>query len=168
MKRFSVVVCLLAFLLTTILTGCSSSSALQEAMKDYSKIVEGDPPEDICLTIYYLDPNLFTRIPLSKDALTTYPGVEIITVKSEELASHWELLKELNPSILHPVEEKSNINARLYYVFEVGDSDKILEVVISNIHGSAFVNGIEVKDNPIFYELIVHFLTEEGRTTLGI
>ena len=168
MKRSAVVICLLAFLLTTILTACSNSSPLQEAMNDYSKIVEGDLPDDIRLTIYYLDPNILTRIPLSKDDLVTFPGVGIITVNSEELASCWELLKELNPSILHPVQEESYINARLYYVFEVGDSDKILEVVINNIHGNAFVNGIEVEDNPIFYELIVPYLTEEGRITLGI
>lgn len=168
MMRSAVVISLLAFLLITILTACSNSSPLQEALNDYSKIVEGNLPDDIRLTIYYLDPNMLTRIPLSKDDLVTFSGVEIITVNSEELASCWELLKELNPSILHPVQEESYINARLYYVFELGDSDKILEVVINNIHGNVFVNGIEVEDNPIFYELILPYLTEEGRITLGI
>mgnify|MGYP003520259334 CR=1 FL=1 len=168
MKRSSIVIGLLAFLLTTILTGCSNLPPLEEAMNDYSEIVAGDLPEDIRLTIYYLNPDILTRIPLSKDDLATFPGVVKINVNSEELASHWSLLKELNPSILHLVEKETHMNARLYYVFEVGDSNKILEVVISNIHGSVYVNGIEVEDNPIFYELIVHFLTEEGRNTLGI
>lgn len=166
MRRI-VVICLLAFLLAITLTGCSNSTPLQDVMNDYSKMVEGDIPEDFCLTIYYLDPNILTRRPLSEADLVTFPGVEIIRVESEELASYWTLLKELDLSILQLVKEKSYMNARLYYVFEVGDSD-ILEVVISEIHGSVFVNGVEVEDNPLFYELIAQFLTEEDHNVLGI
>ena len=65
------------------------------------------------------------------------------------------------------------MNARLYYVFEVGDSEKLLEVVVSpdsldKINGRVVVNGVEVKDNPIFYELIMPFLTEDAHNELGI
>ncbi|MBO5175465.1 MAG: hypothetical protein J6B84_10035, partial [Eubacterium sp.] len=84
------------------------------------------------------------------------------------LASHWELLKELKPDILQPVQEESHINARLYYFFEVGDSEKILEVIISNIYGSVFVNGFNVENNPVFYDLILPFLEDEDRQILGI
>ena len=166
--RLTTVTLLIVFLLTAVLIGCSNLTPLQDAMNDYCQMMEGPPPKDIRLIIYYIDPNILTRVPLSEDALTTFPGVEIVTVESEQLASHWERLKELDPSILQPVKEESYINARLYYVFEVGDSNKILEVVISQIHGSVFVNAVEVEDHPVFYELIIPFLTEEGRGILGI
>lgn len=168
MRRILAVLCLIAVLATAILIGCAEKSPLERALAEYSKVVEGDPPEDIRLTIYYLSPMILTRVPLSGDDLATFPGVGIITVSSEELASHWALLKELTPSMLKPVQEESYMNARLYYVFETGDSNKILEVVISEIHGTVFINGIEVEDNPIFYDLIIPFLTEESRNVLGI
>jgi len=68
---------------------------------------------------------------------------------------------------LQPVKEKTYINARLYYVLEVG-TESLLGVVISDIHGSVFVNGEEVEDHPVFYEIIIPYLTDEDRTILGI
>lgn len=178
MKRVLIVLFSLVFLLGTALTGCQNPSAqtekqtpptpLEEAMRDYTEIVEGILPKDLRLTIYYLDPSILTRVPVSADGLLTFPGVETIIVESKELKDHMVLLRELDASILQPVEEPSYINARLYYAFEVGDSEKILDVVISGIHGSVFVNGIEVEDNPVFYELILSFLTERDREILSI
>lgn len=168
MKRSTVLI-FVFLLLTAIMTGCKNQSApLQEALNDYSKMVGGDLLEDLSLTIYYIDPELLTRIPVSTEDLMTFRGVKIIVVESEKLENHLEQLRKLDASMLQPVQEESYINARLYYVFEAGDSDKILEVVISEIHGSVFVNGVEVEDNPVFYDLILPFLEDEDREILGI
>ena len=168
----------LALLLTATLIGCHSSSSqkekqtlvtsLEESMGDYLKTVQNKLPDDLRLTIYYLDPTVLTRAPLSKEDLQSYPGVVKITVEAEELASHRELMKKLDPNILQLVQEESHINARLYYFFEVGDSEKILEVIISNIYGSVCVNDFEVENNPVFYDLILPFLEDEDRQILGI
>lgn len=165
--KILMIVCLVVFFLMIIVTGCSSASPLQDAMEDYSRVVDGTMPEDSHLTIYYIAPYILTRAPLSIDDLKTFQEVRIITVASEELEVHWTLFKELDPSVLQPVKEKTYINARLYYVFEAG-SDSVLEVVISDIHGSVFVNGVEVENHPVFYEMIIPYLTEEDRTILGI
>ena len=177
MKYISILL-VLTLLLTCFLIGCKDSSSqkegqasvtsLEASMDEYLKTVDGMLPDDLRLTIYYLDPTILTRAPLSKEDLQSYPGVVKITVDAEELASHWELLKELKPDILQPVQEESHINARLYYFFEVGDSEKILEVIISNIYGSVFVNGFNVENNPVFYDLILPFLEDEDRQILGI
>lgn len=170
MKRISVVFYfILCFLLLSILAGCTDTSdQLQNVLDDYTKVVAGDLPEDLRLTIYYISPSILTRVPVSAEALMDFPGVKTILVKFGELAAHSELLRKLEPSILQPVEEGSYIDARLYYVFEVGESEKILEVVISKIYGTVFVNGIEVENNAVFYELILPFLTEQDRSILGI
>lgn len=168
MCRRLATLCLIAVLAIAVFSGCVEKSPLESALAEYGKVVEGKLPEDIRLTIYYIDPNIYTRVPLSKDALITFPGVKMITVQSGELASEWELLKELKPSILQPIQEGSYINARLCYIFEVGNSNEILEVIISQIHGNVFVNGIEVEDHPVFYKLIGSFLTDQDRETLGI
>lgn len=162
------VISLVVLSLVVCLTGCSHSTPLQDAMNDYSIMIESGMPEDLRLTIYYIDPTILTRRPLNQEDLVTFPGVEVIIVDSEEVAPHWEQLKELSPSVLQPVQEQSYVNARLYYVFEAGNSGKILEVVISEIRGSVFVNGVEVEGNPVFYDLIIHFLTDADRDILGI
>lgn len=174
--KFSCVCLALCLLLTTILTGCSSPSThLQKSMKDYTKMLEGDLPEDLRLTIYYMSTAILTRYPYGIDDLVKFAGShsQTIVVEAEELAAHKELLKKLDASKLQPVQEESYINARLYYVFEVGDSEKLLEVVVTpefldKINGYVVVNGIEVEDNEIFYELIIPFLTEDAHNKLGI
>ena len=168
MKRTSIIFILMGFLLATTLTGCSNpTDQLNNALHDYIKMVEGDCPENLCLTIYYIDPEILTRKPLTAEELMSFPGVKKIRVESEELAAHFELFKKLEPSILQPVEESSGINARLYYVFETGESSKILEVIVWDTCGSIFVNGIEVENNTVLYELIEPFLSEEDRNILG-
>ena len=69
----------LALLLTATLIGCHSSSSqkekqtlvtsLEESMGDYLKTVQNKLPDDLHLTIYYLDPTVLTRAPLSKEDL---------------------------------------------------------------------------------------------------
>ena len=51
------------------------------------------------------------------------------------------------------------------YIFET-DAGKLLDVAFNGIHDCPFVNGIEVEDNDLFYELIDPFLTDEDRGIL--
>lgn len=169
MKRTCIMVLLVCLLLTVALSGCSNpTNDLQVALQDYVKMVDGDCPEDLRLTIYYIDPAILTRKPLTAEELKNFPGVQTITVEAEELAKHFETFQKLTPSALKSVEENSGINARLYYVFETGDAGQILEVIICDSYSSVFVNGIEVENNSVFYELIEPFLSEEDRNVLGI
>lgn len=178
MKRTLIIFCLLGLLVTT-LTGCQNPSAqaknqipltpLEESMADYTKMVEGELPNDLRLTIYYINPRIDTRYSVTKEALKTFHDVTVIVVESEKLKDHLDLLRKLEPSVLQPVEEPSYINARLYYVFEVGDSEVILDVVTgAERNDTFFVNGIEVEPNPVFYELLLPFLMEEDCEILDI
>ena len=98
------------------------------------------------------------------------PTVKIV-IPSEVLVKHLSTLQRLDASAVQPAE-KFGMNARLYYVFETGDQ-KVLEVVMQQFIGDddafgTFVNGIQVKKNTIFYEIILPFLTEEDRSNLGL
>lgn len=44
---------------------------------------------------------------------------------------------------------------------------KLLEVTVCEINRNAYVNDIEVKHDPVLYELITPFLSEEDREILG-
>lgn len=164
-----IILLLVSFLLVMSWAGCANTSIqLQNALENYSKIVTGDIPQDLKLTIYYMDPQILTRIPLSAEDLINASFTQKIVIEHEELLKHLNLFQQLNAPILQPVKEKSAINARLYYVLESTASGKLLEVTVSQIYGTVFVNGIEVEDNPIFYELIAPFLTEEAHDILGV
>ena len=169
MKRAVTVVTFLLVLLCIIISSCvfSSKKELGHTLADYEKAVEKDLPEDLCLTIYYLSPGILTHVPLGWESLKNHSETKKIIVESEKLETYVELLRKLNQSILQPTEGESCINARLYYVFET-ENDKLLEVDLTRISGTVFVNGIEVEDHPIFYELIAPFLTEDAYNTLGI
>ncbi len=151
------------------LAGCANPSAQpQNPLADYEKMLSGDIPQNLRLTIYYMDPTILTLMPLSAEDLMDFPETRKIVVESGELAANFEPFKELNFSILQPAKITSYIDARMYYVLEAGDSGKLLEVTISQVHGNMFVNGIEVEHNRIFYDLIDPFLTEEARIMYGI
>lgn len=170
MRRTGIIfrfVCVIVIIV--LLTGCFSNSAkLRWELYDYEKMMQGDIPEDLRLTIYYMNPKILTRFPLDIDQMVSFRETKKIVVSSEKLALYLPLLKNLTHSVLQPVEEETYLNARLYYVFETGNSDKILEIAISYIHSNVFVNGTEVEDNPIFYEIIDPFLTDDAHSTLGI
>ena len=140
---------------------------LHYALKNYTKMITTGIPEDLRLIIYYIDPHILTRYPLSIDGLVGLDDVDIIEVDAQKLADHWELLRKLDAAALQPVEEKTYLDVRLYYVFETGDGNKLLEVAISEINGNVFVNGVEVEHDPVFYEIIAPFLSEEDHTVLG-
>ena len=151
-------------LLITVLTGCTTASgSAQSPIDDYSAMLKEGIPEDLCLTIYYMDPRILTRLPLSADDLINFSETKKIVVEAKELEENLNLLKKLELDVLQPAAMKSYIDARMYYVLASENSGKLLDVIISQIHGNVFVNGEEVNYDPVFLEIISPFLTEEAR-----
>ena len=147
-----------------LLAGCLSvPKANQNPLSSYSEIITGDIPDDICLTIYYVDPQILTTYPWSADTLINSSTVQKIVVEREEILRNIDTFHKLNWSILTPTKNELRINARLYYVIESSEHGKLLEVVISEVRGNVVVNGIEVENNSLFYELIWPYLPEDAR-----
>lgn len=157
----------ITILIFSLFTGCGKASQNDVLSKD-SNATSGDIPEDLRLTIYYMDPRILTRMPLDVDSLIGFPETRKIVIEHEELLPHLDSLKELTASMFHPAKEESYYNARMYYVLENGHSEKLLEVIISQVYGNVVVNGTEVEDYSLFYEWISPFLPEEARTMYGV
>lgn len=175
MKRRLLVLLLAAVLLSaTIMTVCYSDILqLRWAINHYQTVLGGELPEDLTLTIYYLPYYILTRAPLTVEDLMEMEATVKIVVKSDELENHLSALKQLGSSAVQPTKEKFGLNARVYYIFETSDSEKLLEVAMQQFIGDteavgAFVNGIAVAKNPVLYEIIVPFLSEEDRNSSGI
>ena len=144
----------------------NQKTQVEKAVTLYSEITENGIPENMCLSIYYISPYVWTRVPVSIADLCAYDDVRIIKIHHSELEEHYESLTKLDATALQTVTEKTGINARLYYVFEV-DSEKVLEVVINGPYSSIYVNGVEVHNHPVFFELIAPFVDENFTNTWG-
>ena len=173
MKRIVVIVALFAVILATVFALLHSEEKLENTLDDYQEVMEEGIPDDLKLTIYYADPQMNTWMPIrTVEELASFSSV--IEVGAEKLAAHRELFASLNAAHLKPVDEDSNNDSqiigflRLVYILERGNSEVLLEVMTADLlyDESILVNGFEVENNSIFYELIDPFLTEEDRNIL--
>lgn len=161
-------------LFTTILTVCFSDTLqLRWAVNRYQTFLDSELPEDATLTIYYLPHDILTRAPLTVADLMDMNDTVKIVVHSNELINQLSTLKQLDLSCVRPAKEEFGVNARLYYVFETGNSERLLEVAMQQFVGDTqafgtFVNGIAVQKNPVLYEIILPFLSEQDCCNLGI
>ncbi|MGM9601727.1 MAG: hypothetical protein ACI3W5_09160 [Faecousia sp.] len=154
------IIAIIAFLSVISKDRNSENMQREDILLSYTKALEEGVPDGLSLTIYYMDPTILTRKPVSVGELLTFHDVKKIQISYDELVSHYELLTKLDTSKLEPAVVKTGINARLYYVLETKDAGPILEVVVTGLHDSVFVNGFEVKGNVVFFELIAPFVDE--------
>ena len=153
--------------------------SLNLAMRAYEAAFDDGAPDDLKLTIYYLHPCSWTRAPIWKleQLDDNMAGSEKIVVGAEELLAHAEQFGELNADGLYPQSVFSAFvsddmvigqHLRMGYILEREDGEILLKVYTYDLlcSESVIVNGIKVKNDPIFYELIDPYLTDADRETL--
>ncbi len=162
MRKKSIISGLLILLSITIFTGCRGTDMRpEEALKYFSEQIEQGNIKDISLTIYYRNPNIFYFAPWSVDDLIRGADHKIV-IDGTRLVEHVDLLKQVSNAVLIPVEHESRIDAFLYYVFETKEGKKIFDVAGWGDDSSMYVNGLEVKENNIFYDVLWPFLPEDA------
>jgi len=161
-KRTSVGFLALLLFAIAVLTGCRGDKMQgEEVLKTFSERIEKDSLDDLTLTIYYIDPTILTRYPLSIDKLINDSDVNKIVITGEELAEHISLFRNITIATLKPVRKKSYIDARIYYVFESEGNRKLLDVILWGENSSMFINGLEIKENNVFYDVMMPILPED-------
>jgi len=129
----------------------------------YSRIIEQVDVNDLSLTIYYMSPWILTTFPLSVDGLINHSITEKTIVSGSDLKEHFDLFKQINNDVLIPVRRRSPyLNVRLYYVLECRINGRLLDVVMWSSEENIIVNGVEVKEHYIFYDIIIPFLPESA------
>ena len=132
-----------------------------KAINDFSKYIEKGNFNDLILTIYYVSPYIFTPFPLSVEDLIRYSEDKIV-IEGSQLEQYIDLLNQVKSVSLKPVIKKTYMDARIYYVFETEKKGKLFDVTMFGLNDdSIFINGIEVKWEDIFYDIIVPFLPED-------
>jgi hypothetical protein len=174
MKRVALVCILIILLLIFVFYDVLSQNKLGNTLSEYKKILTEGIPDDLKLTIYYLNPALLTRAPIrTLEQLRGCSQTKCIEVYATQLEAHENLLKNLDDSDLQPLELNNDSEPilgylRLVYIMELENSEMLLEVMASDlVYGeSILVNGFEVENNPIFYDLICPFLSEKDKQIL--
>jgi len=179
-KKIIIKFFILLLLTSAILTSCGGKHMdSTKTFNQFLELIEQERLNDVTLTIYYKNPFAFTRQPLSFDDLVygitavNEPSREKndinglyehkIVVDSNRLEEHIDLLNQMSSTTLIPVEKESYLNTRIYYVFETEKNGKVFDVAMwgGDDEYSIFVNGVEVKVNDIFYDVIMPFLPKE-------
>lgn len=158
-RRIAILVMIVSILLS--LAGCGLKRELYEQTKIFYDVANGTIPQDLQLTIYYLNGVVDTAVPMSIEMLKSAHNVQVISVDYENLVKHADYLKKFDPSSLKPIYRNDYVDARLYYVFELGDSGPILEYVHS-CSKTDFLNGIPIKFDHELIDLISPFLPEDS------
>lgn len=132
---------------------------------NFSELIENDNVDDISLTIYYMSPYIFTDFPQSVDDLINRCGDNKIVISGSELEEYSDLFQQVsNDDLIRFKKKSSYVDARLYYVLESKKNGKVFDVTMWGIDGddeSILVNGFEVKENDVFYDMVIPFLPEE-------
>ena len=166
LKYFEKVV---SFLLLVIIAtaGCGSNSELKGNV-DVKKLVEKEEINDLSLTIYYMDSRVLTNMPLDVEHLMNNILTKKIVVSGSDLEKNLDLLKKINLEELTLIKEGASyyLDARVYYILESKSNGQLLEVVIGGFNpdegkSCAWLNGYQVENCAILYDVILPFLPEE-------
>lgn len=132
----------------------------------FESMVETGLPEGVSLKIYYMDPKILTRCPLSADDLKAATKMaKTIIVDRQSLQEQASSLKKLSPSVIRTPDGTAYQNARMCYVFQDAQGNTLLEVAINHPDGWIFVNGEPVEYDRVYLEAIEPFLTEDFYST---
>ena len=168
----------IAFILFAIvvLSSCRvDKEPSSETAIEFKEIIESGDLKNLSLTIYYVDPHIWTNPIRSVDALIKFIDgysdfedvVQKIIIEGVKLEEYDDFLNQINNSELVPVESDSFLDARIYYVFETKKGRALFDVVMWNSDESIVVNGAKVEYEDVFGEGIMQFLPEISAEQLG-
>lgn len=158
-KRFYVLLSVVLVLVSIVIL-FTEIKRINTVKFDLSDILEFENPDDISMTIYYIDPSVLTRAPWDANFLIEHCDSKIV-VEGNELKQQLVLLDKINSTRFKRVVNSNEMDARIHYVIENKES-KLLEVTMWGSSGnSIFVNGIEIEEDFLFYDLIMPFLPDD-------
>ena len=165
--RVFLTVAMITVIAVLALSGCRAQPApLQDALADYEKVLKTDGLDGLRLSVYYIDPSILTRFPLTEERLLSFESVQRFEVDNAQLLQNIELLKTINAEEMTPVSNASVLDARLCCVFESDRAGQVLRLTLGGKDNSIFVNGVEVENFELLRDLLMAFASEETMRVL--
>ena len=165
-----------SILLPIVLSGCAenaeplpmnktipASSSLEEAFGEFSRIVEQGDLDGLRLRIYYAKMSIvcvWGGLSVDRILEDDSEDITMITVDSDRLAEHIDVLKAINEEGLTVIEGNKGHDSRICYVFE-NEGKNILTIAFGGAEKGVFVNGLGVKYDRRFRDLIVPFVSDD-------
>ena len=154
--RVFLTVAMITVIAVLALSGCRAQPApLQDALADYEKVLKTDGLDGLRLSVYYIDPSILTRSPLTEEQLLSFESVQKFEVDNAQLLQH------INAEELTPVSNPSALNARLCCIFESDYAGQVLQLTLGGEANSIFVNGVEAENCELLHDLLAAFAPEE-------
>lgn len=147
------------FLLSTI---CWSGFVRAEKPSEKEDIKSEINLKNVTLELYYLDPSVLTRKPLTVDDLVESCDTHVV-VEPDTLYENRQTIFEMLDTSTVPMEGDAYLNARVYYVMKSTNGKTLFEVAMWGENGSIFVNGVKCHAEKVFYDVALKFLPGEGR-----
>jgi len=157
--KLLVIIVLFIFVFAISITLRSKAMWLRDNPKlEFSDHLEIGSVQNVTLTIYYLCPSIFSR-PVSEDALKTVAYHYKVVVRGSYLQRYIELLRKMYEYEPTPVKSESPVaDVRILYVFESADGRTLFRVSMWGDDESMYVNGVEVEQSDVFYDVLIQFL----------
>lgn len=142
------------------------NARLQVVLTDYAAVLESNGLDGLRLSVYYIDPSILTRFPLTEERLLSFESVQRFDVDNAQLLQNIELLKTINAEEMTPVSNTSVLDARLCCIFESDRAGQVLRLTLGGKDNSIFVNGVEVESFELLRDLLMAFASEETMRVL--
>ncbi len=142
------------------------NARLQVVLTDYAAVLESNGLDGLRLSVYYIDPSILTRFPLTEERLLSFESVQRFDVDNAQLLQNIELLKTINAEEMTPVSNTSVLDARLCCIFESDRAGQILRLTLGGKDNSIFVNEVEVENCELLRDLLAAFASEETMRVL--
>lgn len=154
MKKVTVVLTLFLLVMLTC-SGCGEKNPLYQQVRD---ALDREDPDNLKITIYYMDPDVQYRAYPTLEQLTDPDSVSVTVynLDGDRIYSSLQIIKnELKEYMIVPTEPAKHEKARVYYVLETKDGEKTLELLLEGVEPTCvYFNGTEVECNAIYYRII--------------
>ena len=144
---------------------------------DFSEILKNEKIEDLTLTIYRCDPRFIHSYNYSSAEelimAEKYNYVCKFVVQGETLKEYIDTFKQINKANIKPLLKKAKyVDATTYYILESKKNGKLFDVLLWGFYDVPvqepviFLNGVEIKKEQTFCDIIKHFLPEDMRNSI--
>ena len=133
----------------------TKTEMLPHLLDDLSNAIADGVPADMRMTLYIRAPYMGDLAPVRKAELIK---ADKYVINSTELSSRIDQLNQVASVALETPEKSPYKDLEVYYYIETEADGIVLDVEISGKGGTIFVNGVAVKYNPVFFDLVEPYL----------
>lgn len=133
----------------------TKTEMLPHLLDDFSNAIADGVPADMCLTLYIRTLYMGCLGPVRKAELIK---TDKYVIDSAELSSRIDQLNQAASVTLETPEKSRYKDLEVYYYIETEADGIVLDVELSGKGRTMFINGMEVKYDPVFFDLVEPYL----------